>query len=108
MADVVSFFISGKIFGWLPVRDIFTLVFLVGSLALLLDAERTRRSGKLTIWIAVVSLWTIAIILDSFRRIEGLAILHPIQRVVEFAAIVTVVRAAYSASQAAGRVQHGL
>lgn len=87
------------VFGWLPVRAMIAVVFFIAALVLFVNLERTRKTGKLHLWIVGLSFWTVGMIFDGLRRMEGWDILRVVEHLFQLGGSVIIAYAAYEADR---------
>ncbi len=81
-----------QLFGWLPIRDIIAIVFFCIAIALLFTNKKTKATN---IWVIGILLWTIGMIFDALRRVEGWSALRIVEHSFQLTGSIVIAYAAY-------------
>ncbi len=87
------------VFGWLPVRALIAIAFFIAALVLFVNIERTRKTGKLHLWIVGLSFWTVGMVFDGLRRVEGWVFLRVVEHLLQLGGSIIIAYAAYEANR---------
>jgi hypothetical protein len=82
-------------FGWLPVRDIISVVLFSLAFYMFLGIRKEKASSKYDSWILGILLWTLGMVFDALRRMEGMGVLRLVEHSFQLVGSVVISFAAY-------------
>jgi hypothetical protein len=83
------------LFGWLPVRDVISVVLFATAFYLFLKIKQEKASAKYNNWILGILLWTMGMVFDALRRIEGMGVLRLVEHTFQLTGSMVITYAAY-------------